>query len=467
MHPKGGEDMDFANIVAGYVAPACIISVEQLPNNEPGEIRIIQANDPYKKMMGPNYHDGVLYTDLIPKEIKFEHFLYEAAINHKQLHTYVKSISIGMWMDELYVPLSSDEANKGYCIFTYELTKEVSPDRMGNVSIDTASSVIKSCACFRTADSFKTAADEVLSELYHKTGAKSAILLNFDGENKTSGCISGIVEGLSEKEAIALVNAIPYEIVESWEDTVKSSNVTLIANEADMNVLEKKNSNWVRSLKESGVHNLCLVPLYQNKIIIGYLYVADFDTSKIIEVKELIELTSFFLAAELANYNLVKRLEILSNLDMLTGVYNRNAMNNKVDQFIKGPEMFLKAFGVAFVDLNGLKRTNDEQGHEAGDDMLIKAARVMKSIFKEDEIYRAGGDEFSIICQNISEDEFWSKINTLKEKTSYPSDTTCAVGACYVSEGSDIRKAMHEADVLMYKDKDAFYKLHPELKARK
>lgn len=50
-------------------------------------------------------------------------------------------------------------------------------------------------------------------------------------------------------------------------------------------------------------------------------------------------------------------------------------------------------YGIIFADLNGLKICNDTKGHKAGDELLKKAAALLKEIFNEDEIYRSGGDE--------------------------------------------------------------------------
>lgn len=458
--------MDFSALINTIKTVACVMSVEKLPEDNIGEVRIVAANKAYKESM-PGYYDNMPYTELFPKERKFEHFLAMAALENKQIHTYVDAKGVGMWMDQVYIPLESDKENVGYCIFSYEMTKEADPDRIGNVSMDTAASVIKSCAVFRTADSFKVAVSEVVKELLDKCGAEKVSVVSIDELSQKLKYIGGISKNQTEAERERNIEDLSIEMVKSWDKTIERSNGLIIADDADMKSLEERNPQWAKSLQDNGVKSICFFPLYQNKLTIGYIYVVNFDTTRTIEIKELIEHTSFFLAAELANNTLMEKMKELSNVDTLTGVFNRNAMNLRVDEFVTKPELRLKPYGVIFIDLNGLKYVNDKYGHEAGDQMLWSAASIISSIFGDDEIYRAGGDEFTIICTKNSESEFDEKIKQLREQTSYPAEITMSIGHHFSKSGGDIRFAMRDADLAMYKDKEEFYKAHPELKSRK
>ena len=65
-----------------------------------------------------------------------------------------------------------------------------------------------------------------------------------------------------------------------------------------------------------------------------------------------------------------------------------------------------QSVGIVFADLNGLKRINDEQGHEAGDAYIQRTANILIDIYGRENIYRSGGDEFMIILVGLSEQEF-------------------------------------------------------------
>ena len=163
---------------------------------------------------------------------------------------------------------------------------------------------------------------------------------------------------------------------------------------------------------------------------------------------------------------MMKRLEHISYTDLLTGVKNRNAMNNRITAITNGEELLTEPYGVVFVDLNGLKQVNDEQGHQAGDLLLKKAALILQEIFVDEDIYRAGGDEFLIITAGCDQQQFDKKIELLRKKASDPDNVSFSIGVSYGDHGCDVRDAMGVADGKMYDDKQQFYVLHPERKHR-
>jgi diguanylate cyclase (GGDEF)-like protein len=85
----------------------------------------------------------------------------------------------------------------------------------------------------------------------------------------------------------------------------------------------------------------------------------------------------------------------LATHDSLTGLYNRSKYE-EVIQSLSGQEVMRKA--VLVVDIDGLKKTNDDYGHEMGDKLIIQVANLLKEIFrKTDSIFRIGGDEFVVL----------------------------------------------------------------------
>jgi diguanylate cyclase (GGDEF)-like protein len=149
---------------------------------------------------------------------------------------------------------------------------------------------------------------------------------------------------------------------------------------------------------------------------------------------------------------------------MLTGVMNRNEMNNLVDRLSKGSEEGAVSIGVIFADLNGLKRVNDKGGHAAGDLLLKNAAMVLQNVFIGDEIYRAGGDEFMVLLSFTTEEEIKKKCRNVKALSKSYKDVSFALGYSYQNDSSGITDALRLADERMYEDKEKYYKEHPELK---
>ena len=209
-----------------------------------------------------------------------------------------------------------------------------------------------------------------------------------------------------------------------------------------------------------------LFPLKHNNQILGYLLALNYKTEDTVKIKETLELSTFFIASEIANYQLMKQLEILSSMDMLTGCKNRNSMNNYVDDIVSGNVKLNEPYIVIFADLNGLKRVNDEKGHSSGDRLLRTAAAILSQIFYDCDVYRAGGDEFMLVAKGIDEDELKARLIQLEEKSAIDSDVNFAVGYYFVRDGEDIRLAMKNADEKMYINKKEYYEKHPELKYR-
>ena len=81
-----------------------------------------------------------------------------------------------------------------------------------------------------------------------------------------------------------------------------------------------------------------------------------------------------------------------------------------------------------YIDLNGLKKVNDEQGHRAGDELIVRAAGTIAGIFAEDA-YRVGGDEFVVILLDVSREEFARKTEQLRRQMQENS-VDASIGDC-------------------------------------
>lgn len=87
----------------------------------------------------------------------------------------------------------------------------------------------------------------------------------------------------------------------------------------------------------------------------------------------------------------------LSLRDELTGLYNLRGFRLLAGQAHLLARRSMQPFSVLYVDLDGLKRINDELGHQAGSDYLVATSDIMKQAFREtDVLARIGGDEFAV-----------------------------------------------------------------------
>ncbi len=151
---------------------------------------------------------------------------------------------------------------------------------------------------------------------------------------------------------------------------------------------------------------------------------------------------------------------------MLTGVMNRNEMNNFVDSMDTGEEEDGECVAVIFADLNGLKTVNDEVGHDAGDELIRNAAATLLEIFDLSSIFRAGGDEFAVIVKGMKEEEMKGRIEEIRERSEKYKGVSFSLGGCVVENSRDVRTALRIADERMYQDKKEYYDSHPDAKRR-
>ena len=149
----------------------------------------------------------------------------------------------------------------------------------------------------------------------------------------------------------------------------------------------------------------------------------------------------------------MKRISELE-IDPLTGFKNRKVYYSDIKDINKKKN---KKLGIMFLDINSLKYTNDNFGHEAGDRLIGDVAKIVRTVFSDAEIYRLGGDEFVALSFDDNEDAFNKRIVRLRGCLN--GSTSAAIGSVWVDEITDIEQHIALADKLMYKDKSKFYEL--------
>ena len=466
--PEAGESKSFfQQMVDRQVKPCSLLSVEKGPNGAAGEIRIVCANDAYKRTMGSKYYDNMPYYELVPKVLRFENSCYRCAIEHQQIHVYTQTKVNELWTDQQLIPLSSDREDLGYCLFIMELSEARDRDRMAAVPVRTATSVLRAAITLLGTNDLKERVGTVLSDILEFSEAFSVRVMLVDHENKRAINYCDrwsivIDDDYIPPEEDPDQAMISYPLICSWEKCIGNENILIVTCEDEMNALEPLNPTWVATMRAYGVTTLILVPLRHEREIIGYLYLCNFNPNKVQDIRELAELMSFFLGTEIYNEVLLRRLDEMSHTDALTGLNNRNSMIRRTNEITQSAEKL--PFGVVNLDLNGLKTVNDYQGHDAGDQLLIEAAEMLKRFFREEDLYRTGGDEFIIISTGITEEAFNSRLAQLRSANCSENGALFAIGAFWSDGGTDAITAFRYADERMYEDKKAFYDAHPEQK---
>lgn len=154
-------------------------------------------------------------------------------------------------------------------------------------------------------------------------------------------------------------------------------------------------------------------------------------------------------------------------VDGLTGLGNRNAYEEHVKQIEDGIREGTAIFSIALFDMNWLKEINDMQGHEKGDEAILKVTSALKQAFSDAKIYRIGGDEFIAILGKAHPD-FESRLRLVDNLLSGKDEVSVAKGYAEFEPGSDLgyRAVFNRADNSMYNDKKEYYLTHTDRRRR-
>lgn len=224
----------------------------------------------------------------------------------------------------------------------------------------------------------------------------------------------------------------------------------------DVEQLQKTNPAAYATLHAQEITSLIAAPIFLDNKLAGYIGIDNYDSEKIKNSSYLLLSMSIFLSYAIRHRNHVDMLHCLSYHDLLTNALNRNAFMDVLSQF--RPGQYASA-GIIYIDINGMKEINDFYGHHQGDKILITTVAKVFNLFKPDELFRIGGDEFVIITYDLTETDFYEKFNLLRnifcEKTNLP--FSIATGSCWVKSPSDLNSLLQQADSAMYTDKKKFY----------
>lgn len=136
--------MDFQAIVNNLSAMACIVSVEHLGDGRDNTFRIVTGNKKYidsiehpvpgTEMLTDKFIPNLEYTHYLTRDMNFEDYSYRSAVEKKCLHSYARPDRLPVWLNMSFIPLSCDEGDLSYCIYTMEFNVEADPEHMSKIS---------------------------------------------------------------------------------------------------------------------------------------------------------------------------------------------------------------------------------------------------------------------------------------------------------------------------------------------
>lgn len=159
------------------------------------------------------------------------------------------------------------------------------------------------------------------------------------------------------------------------------------------------------------------------------------------------------------------RLEALAETDALTGLPNRRALRRRLTDDLRRGRRYGSPVSLLLVDVDGLKRINDESGHAAGDRVIRRVADAISATLREADLgARWGGDEFAIVMPNTPGDAARHSAERLADHLQWrrradAEPVTVSIGIATFDPAEGIRidaeELAHRADEAMYSAKRA------------
>lgn len=176
---------------------------------------------------------------------------------------------------------------------------------------------------------------------------------------------------------------------------------------------------------------------------------------------------AFFYRPMIGQISKLKTAEVkmreFAHYDDLTGVYNRRGFLTFAEQFLKLSDREQRGFILIYVDMDNLKKVNDDRGHHEGDRALKSIAEVLKKTFRStDVVGRVGGDEFAVFAVEAKSESLDALRKRLHKNLEMTADNiesgstlTFSLGIlCYnPEERRSIEGLLKSADELMYEEK--------------
>jgi diguanylate cyclase (GGDEF)-like protein/PAS domain S-box-containing protein len=188
---------------------------------------------------------------------------------------------------------------------------------------------------------------------------------------------------------------------------------------------------------------------------------ARLSTTRVVDAGRPVNLASFQDVTAIKGVE--ERLRHAALHDSLTGLPNRRLLEDRLDKALARRARGRHEVAVLFLDLDHVKAVNDTLGHDYGDDLLVEMSRRLeRSVRSADTVARIGGDEFIVVCEDVSNiTELNQLADRILEAVAEPlrlSDEivsiTASVGIALPGpRGATPEELLREADLAMYEAK--------------
>lgn len=243
---------------------------------------------------------------------------------------------------------------------------------------------------------------------------------------------------------------IGVHLIDRWIPEFNENGIMILD---DIEKIKETHREEYEILKAQQIENLITSPLYRDGKLYGFIGTDNMQNSEAsISIFKMLGYIISLIIEKKHYQDIAKR---MYEKDRLTGVYNRNKFIEKIENIKKS---CLSSIGIVYIDINGLKDTNDKFGHEYGDQLIVETATNLSALWNDYNVFRNGGDEFVIVAENIDRSTFDCLINKTIHTFNRECNVKIAIGYDWKNNKIDIEQILMNADFNMYEDKKNYYR---------
>lgn len=299
---------------------------------------------------------------------------------------------------------------------------------------------------FTTADP-EEAMDKLLNYLGKTFQGDRAYIFEIYEDDTTTNTYEWCAQGV--RPQIEILRNLPLSDVDYWVEIFSQGRAVEIT---DIEEIRDEHPVTYSLLKPQKINSLVAGAIWDGPRLKGFLGIDNPKTETVSLLSKILKELGGYMLPQLKRRDLYHRFNKMSYRDLLTGAYNHNAI---IEQNMNASSW--KSLGVVYCDINGLKETNDTQGHDAGNRLIQECYHILEQSLNTEWIYRVGGDEFVALYCNTEEEKIKKDIDVLRLNIM---QSTCQISVGYAwsdQQPIDTEKVMNRADAMMYEEKEHYY----------